>query len=186
MSFFTIIPPLIKADLPPPHIGIDLNQGVAYFHCSTSRCYKIWGIVWDRNVRPRAWPSLSDFFQQSHSTLCEECRQKQRNDPESGGPCSTIVSAKIEHPSCQQLPHSNPTLDLIPKTQNESNSLGAAEQKSAEDLDYNEVMVVEDFDQLPKVSQGSQKLELSAQQTSKTPVHSESEWVVVDGLQKEP
>ena len=92
----------------------------------------------------------------------------------------------MENPSCQQLPHSGPILELIPKTQNESTSLGAAEQKSAEDLDYNEIMVVEDFDQLPKESQGSQKLELPAQETSKTTANSESEWVVVDDLQKEP
>lgn len=184
MSFFTTIPPLIKVDSPPPEASNDLAQGVAYFHCSTPRCYNIWGAAWGRNVRPRIWSRLSDYLQQSHSSLCEECRPIEKPNAGSGCPRSKTVSAEIQNPRHKQTPHSDPPFDPTSETQNKPMSVRAAKQRSTEDLDHDKIMEMDNSHRLATVSQNCRKLEILGHESFETTADSESEWVVVDSLQE--
>lgn len=184
MSFFTTIPPLIKVDSPPPDASNDLAQGVAYFHCSTPRCYNIWGVAWGRNVRPRIWSRLSDYLQQSHSSLCEECRPIQQSDAGSGCQRSKAVSAEIQNPRHKQIPHSDPPFDPTSKTQNKSMSVRVAKQRSAEDLDYDKIMEMDHSHNLATTSQNFRDFEIWGHRSFEITADSESEWVVVDSLQR--
>jgi hypothetical protein len=61
MSFFRVVPPLFKVDSPPPGLPGNHISGAAFYHCTTNRCYTVWGIVWGNIQITTTWDTLAEY-----------------------------------------------------------------------------------------------------------------------------
>jgi len=61
MAFFRVNPPVFILEVPPPGLHGNPKSGALFYHCTTRRCYTIWGVAWGTTKTIEPWGSLAEY-----------------------------------------------------------------------------------------------------------------------------